>query len=231
MAKSDDGADVPSPKVCSKTLQLLSKDKLIELLLETLEDYKNLSISKEMSDKALKFSKDHINYLNNTRSDVQERFFELLDTNAKLKDSFEKVKSENILLKVELSQYKLFCLHLDPSGSTEINIEIFNNDLEKLNDDLVTVREQKEKLEKELEIGRNSKKKEPMKIPKWVESAQTKRTEGLGYVYKKKNVKKKYVDLPSRKLCSFCGNTGHLSNTCSTKEKKHLMNESYVKQV
>lgn len=82
-----------------------------------MNDYKNLSIIKSQNDKSLELSKSHITYLNNVRSDVQGRFSEFLDRN-----SFEQVKNENILLKVELIQHKLFKISLDPIGSTEINM-------------------------------------------------------------------------------------------------------------
>lgn len=42
MAKIDETEHVPANEVNSNTLQALSKSKLIELLLETLEDYKSL---------------------------------------------------------------------------------------------------------------------------------------------------------------------------------------------
>lgn len=43
----------------SKTLRVLSKDKLIDLLLETLDELRELSMSMEQCDKALTVHKDH----------------------------------------------------------------------------------------------------------------------------------------------------------------------------
>ncbi|XP_056691797.1 uncharacterized protein [Spinacia oleracea] len=114
----------PSNEVSSTTLQTLSNNRLIELRIETLDNFKKLSIIKEQSDKALELSKGHITYLNNVRSKVQE-----------------------------LSQYKLFNLSLDPTRSTEINMGVFTVDLERLNSELTTVKEQKEKLIKELALA------------------------------------------------------------------------------
>lgn len=44
MEKVDGTTQVPTNKVSSRSLQLLSKEKVIELLLETTDDYKKLSI-------------------------------------------------------------------------------------------------------------------------------------------------------------------------------------------
>ena len=61
--------------------------------------------------KDLKISKDHISYINTFRSDVQKRFFSLLDQNIILEETMERVKRENIILNVELTQYKLLGLN------------------------------------------------------------------------------------------------------------------------
>ncbi|XP_021759476.1 uncharacterized protein LOC110724344 [Chenopodium quinoa] len=181
MAKIKEKKDVPSNEVCSKILCVLSKEKLIELLLETLDDFKKLSIVKEQSDRALKISKDHITYLNSTRSDVQSRFFDLLDQNTVLKESLKRTKHENITLNVELAQYKLFNVSLDSASSIETHMRIFNVDFEKLNNDLVTVKEQKEKLEKELALANARKKEVPKITPKYILDAQVRKREGLGF--------------------------------------------------
>ena len=57
-------------------------------------------------EKDLKISKDHVSYIN-----VQNRFFNLLDQNVILKETMERVKRENIILNVELTQYKLLGLN------------------------------------------------------------------------------------------------------------------------
>ena len=228
MARTEGTDQVPSEEVSSSTLQCLSKSKLIELLLETLDDYKKLSILKAQSDRALELSKDHINYLNNIRSDVQGRFFELLDRNTSINESFEKIRNENILLQVQLSQYKMFNLSLDPTKSLEINMGVFNIDLENLNKDLITTKEQKEKLERELSMARAQ--RQPPKVPpKWIENAQSKRTEGLGFNHKNSH-KKKYVDLPSVKVCFSCGSGSHISTECSKMKEQDQRNINYVKQ-
>ena len=70
----------------------LSRNKLIELLVETqvkLEKYNDKCLQLE---KDLKISKDHISYINTFRSDVQNRFFILLDQNTILKENMERVK-------------------------------------------------------------------------------------------------------------------------------------------
>ena len=76
-------------------------------------------------EKDLKISKDHVSYLNSFRSDVQNRFFNLLDQNITLKEILERVKQENIILNVELTQYKLLGLSKDLN---DISIHDFSTD-------------------------------------------------------------------------------------------------------
>ena len=83
--------------------------------------------------KDLNISKDHGSYLNTFRSDVQNRFFNLLDQIIILKETLERVKKENIILNVELTQYKLLGLNKDLN---DISIHDFNTDFQKLKIDL-----------------------------------------------------------------------------------------------
>ena len=89
----------------------LSKNKLIELLKETQIKLENCNVKCLQLEKELKVSKDHISYINTFRSDVQNRFFGLLDQNIILKENMERIKKENIILNIELSQYKLLGLN------------------------------------------------------------------------------------------------------------------------
>ena len=84
----------------------LVKYKLIELLMETQEKLEENNVKYLQIEKDLKISKDHVPYLNSFRSNVQNRFFNLLDQNISLKKTLEMVKQENIILNVELNQYK-----------------------------------------------------------------------------------------------------------------------------
>ena len=64
-------------------------------------------------------------------------------------------------------------------------------------------------------------------VPKWILDARTKSTEGVGY--NKNNKKKKvYVDLPSSKVCTFCGKTRHLKYQCAKREQHDNSNKIYV---
>ncbi|XP_021718968.1 uncharacterized protein LOC110686665 [Chenopodium quinoa] len=138
----------------------------------------------------------------------------------------EKLKFENIMVNVELTQYKLANAEVSPSSSSEY-LPKFNEDFEKLKYDLDELRIEKAKVEKELEL-RKERSISQFGIPKWIENAQTKRTEGLGFISSKHKGKKKYVDLPSYKVCTFCGKTGHLVATCNKKEQSVSKN---VRQV
>ena len=48
--------------------------------------------------KDLRISKDHVSYINTFRSDVQNRFFNLLDQSIILKETMERVKRKILFL-------------------------------------------------------------------------------------------------------------------------------------
>ena len=105
----------------------------------------------------------------------------------------ERVKKENIILNIELTQYKLLGLN-EEFNDTSINNLCTN--FQKLKIDLESNKVENEILEFELKSKGKGKIKN---VPKWILDAKTKSTEGLGY--NKNNKKKKvYVDLPSQSL-------------------------------
>ena len=126
-------------------------------------------------EKDLKTSKDHVSYLNSVRSDVQDSFFILLDDNVMLKEALEKVKEENIILNVELNQYKLLGLNKDLN---DLSLRDFSTEYQKLKLDLESTKIENEKLKLEINSRGKGKIKE---VPKWILDAKTKSTEGLGY--------------------------------------------------
>ncbi|XP_021768489.1 coiled-coil domain-containing protein 186-like [Chenopodium quinoa] len=215
-----------------KFLKSLSKDKLISLLIETLDEYKEICLKLGQNEKALEIYKDHMKYLNSSRTDVQGRFFDLLDRNSMLKETLERVKNENIMLNIDLTQYKLLCTNIDSNNVLQLPLVTFNDDLENLKKELQVTKDKNESLEKDLERARNNKSAIHMGVPKWISEAQTRRTEGLGFNHKKKNSgkKKKYVELPSETVCSFCGKSGHKDTDCKRKELKSTKNIAYVWQ-
>ena len=81
-------------------------------------------------------------------------------------------------------------------------------------------------LKKELGFYRN-------KLPdpvSWIQKYQNKGRDGLSFNDKKENIKK-YVDLRSSKICSYCGNSRHIVSDCSTMEERIKRNTYLVKQV
>ena len=202
----------------------LNKHTLIELLMETQRKLDENSVKCLQTEKDLKISKDHIFYLNSFRFDVQNRFFNLQDQNITLKETLERVKQENIILNVELTQYKLLGFNKDIN---DISIHDFSIDFQKLKTDLESNKAQNEKLKLEL----NSRGKVKIKdVPKWILDARTKSTENLGYNKNNKN-KKVYVDLPSSKVCTFCGKTRHLKFQCAKKERHDKSNKIYFDRI
>ena len=129
------------------------------------------------------------------------------------------------MLGIEVSQYKLMNIDLKDASSSSSK---FIKEFEELKRNLEELKVEKAKLEKELDARKNRDISQ-YSVPKWIEEAQVKRTEGLGYVHsKQKGKKKKYVDLPSSKVCTFCGKTGHYVSDCTKKQTAHKSN---IKQI
>ena len=109
------------------------KYKLFKLLMETQEKLDENAVKCLQIEKDLKTSKDHVFYLNSFRSDVQNKFFDLLDQNIILKETLERVKQEYFVLNVELNQYKSLGLNKDLN---DISIHAFSTDFQKIKLDL-----------------------------------------------------------------------------------------------
>ncbi|XP_021747557.1 uncharacterized protein LOC110713413 [Chenopodium quinoa] len=187
-----------------KELRHLSKENLIFVVLEILEELKELHRAKQQSDEALVTFKENSEWVDNMKFDIQYRFFSLFDDNDYLKETIDRLKHDNIMLNVELSLMKL-CL--DTSDSKVPPLAQYPN-FEKLKSNLEDIKADKVRLEGELEKSRKGKQPVGYRVPDWITKAQTKRTEGLGFK-KKFQKEKNYVDLPSSIVCYFSGNTGH----------------------
>jgi len=68
-------------------------------------------------------------------------------------------------------------------------------------------------------------------VVSWIDKFKNKGKDGLGFNHKKRNKKKKYVEMPSDKFCSFCGKKGHIVTDCSSKNEQKSMNSAYVKKI
>ena len=64
----------------------LDKHELIKMILETQNNLEKRTATRLQIEKDLKASNDVVSYLNSFRSDVQTRFFDLLDQNVMLKE-------------------------------------------------------------------------------------------------------------------------------------------------
>ncbi|XP_021767741.1 uncharacterized protein LOC110732131 [Chenopodium quinoa] len=173
-------------------LKHLSKENLINTVLEIQEDLKELHRSKRQSDKALVTYKENSEWVDNMKFDIQYRFFSMFDDNKNLKETIENLKQDNILLNVELSLLKISADTLNsevPPPTDYPNFEKLKHDLEDLKTD-------KARLEGELERARKGKQPIEYRVPDWITKAQTKNTEGLGFKNKFQK-EKKYVNLPS----------------------------------
>ena len=138
-----------------------------------------------------------------------------------LKETLEKVKHENIILNVDLYQYKMLGLNSNPNDTS---IHEISTKIQSLKLDLESCKIENEKLKAEL----NSRGKRKInEVPKWILEAKTKNIEGPGY-NNNKSTKKVYVDLPSSKVCSFCGKSGYLKFHCLKREQHEKMNQIYV---
>ena len=88
-AKKSKGKEVMSSNCFPNQLFKLNRYKLIELLMETQGKIKESNDKCLQLEKDLKTSKDHVSYINTFRTDVQNRFFNLLDQNVILKETME----------------------------------------------------------------------------------------------------------------------------------------------
>ncbi|XP_021721230.1 uncharacterized protein LOC110688773 [Chenopodium quinoa] len=91
-------------------------------------------------------------------------------------------------------KYKLINSDISSSSSSNNQLLKFNVDFENLKNELSTLKTQKDQLESELN-ARKDRSIDPKVIPKWIAEAQGKRTEGLGYMTKKKGDKSKFLSL------------------------------------
>ncbi|XP_021747140.1 uncharacterized protein LOC110712989 [Chenopodium quinoa] len=133
-------------------LRTLPKEVLIDYIVEIEDDW-IIDIKKlNECEKAVKVYKEHNAWIENQRTDVQGRFFDLFDKNLLLKEMNEKLKYENIMVNVELTQYKLASTDFKSSSSSSESLPKFNEDFEKLKHNLDELRIEKANLEKELAI-------------------------------------------------------------------------------
>ena len=88
----------------------------------------------------------------------------------------------------------------------DASIKNFCTDFQNLKINLESNQTDNDKLKLEL----NSREKGKIKnVSKWILNAKSKNLERLNY-FKNNKRKNVYVDLPSDKVCSFCGKTRHL---------------------
>ena len=152
---------------------------------------------------------------------MQSRFFDLLDKNIILIEQLEKLKQDFIILNIELNQNKLLGLKLVENDKTT---HVFSTEFQEIKLKLESYEKENKFLKDQINLRGKGKINE---IPKWILNAKTKSKEGLGYVKHEKR-KKVYVDLPSSKICSFCGKNGHLKYQCVKREQHTKVNETYV---
>ncbi|XP_021732310.1 uncharacterized protein LOC110699127 [Chenopodium quinoa] len=154
MAKTDEAAKLKELEskvwLSYNQLKQLSKENLINTVLEIQEDLKELHRSKQQSDKALVTYKENSEWVDNMKFDIQYRFFSLFDDNKNLKETIENLKQDNILLNVELSLLKL---NVDTPNS-EVPPPTDYPNFEKLKHDLENLKTDKVRLEGELERAR-----------------------------------------------------------------------------
>ena len=208
-------------------LKSVSKQDLINLVVDFHEDWTIIRKEKNECEKALKICKEHSEWLKTNRVEIEERFFDLFDKNTHLKEKVENLEKELSQVTMELNCYKLFNLDIKSNSSTSF---CDRSVLKELKGNLEKEKSEKEQLSLELAKIKENKDKQ-REVPKWILNAQTKRTEGLGFNYKKKKSNQnKYVELPSSKICLFCGNSGHLKEQCSKRNNSIKQNSRHIKQ-
>ncbi|XP_021747543.1 uncharacterized protein LOC110713397 [Chenopodium quinoa] len=168
-----------------KQLKTLSKDVLIDICLEEEEFFRDTCVKLNKCEKALKVCREHDTWLETAYAKSQSKLRELDFKYKHITEIADIIKNESILLNVELTQYKLINSDISSSSSSSDQLLKFNVDFENLKNELSTLKTQKDQLESELN-ARKDRSIDPKVIPKWIAEAQGKRTEGLGYMTKKK---------------------------------------------
>ncbi|XP_021766287.1 uncharacterized protein LOC110730772 [Chenopodium quinoa] len=189
-----------------KQLKTLSKDVLIDICLEEEEFFRDTCVKLNKCEKALKVCKEHGAWLETAYAKSQSKLRELDFKYKHITEIADRIKNESILLNVELTQYKLINSDISSSNSSSDQLLKFNVDFENLKNELSTLKTQKDQLESELN-ARKDRSIDPKVIPKWIAEAQGKRTEGLGYMTKRRGKQRKYVELPSMKVINQNGGT------------------------
>ena len=115
----------------------------------------------------------------------------------------ERVKKENVILNVKLTQYKLLGLNKELNDAS---IKDLCTDFQNLKIILESNQTDNDKLELELSSREKGKIKN---VLKWILNVKRKNVESLDY-HKNNKKKKVYIDLLSDKVCSLCGKTRHL---------------------
>ena len=86
------GKEVLSSNSFPNHLYRRKKYELIKFLLETQDKLYKRTATCHQIEKDLENCKDHVSYRNFFSSEMQNRFFDLLDQNVMLKETLEKVK-------------------------------------------------------------------------------------------------------------------------------------------
>ena len=171
---------------------------------------------REQTVQAVKVCIEHIEWLNKMRTNVESSLFDLFDKNLKFKKLYKSAKNENYLINLEITHLKEFVPVISYFIIRLSTLKGYRFEIENLNKEKITLKEQISNLKKELVVARNRGK--VMVVPKWIERPQTKRKEGLGFEnHKKRNKPKNYVDLPCDKSCMYCGKKRSLHNSMLTK--------------
>ncbi|XP_021728393.1 uncharacterized protein LOC110695472 [Chenopodium quinoa] len=200
-----------------KQLKTLSKDVLIDICLEEEEFCRDTCVKLNKCEKALKVCKEHGAWLETTYAKSQSKLRELDFKYKHITEIADRTKNESILLNVELTQYKLINSYISSSSSSCDQLLKFNVDFENFKNELSTLKTQKDQLDSELN-ARKDRSIDPKVIPKWIAEAQGKRTEGLGYMTKRKGKQNKYVELPGMKVLVRGNKLWYLDSGCS----KHM---------
>ncbi|XP_021719011.1 uncharacterized protein LOC110686710 [Chenopodium quinoa] len=191
--EDDEQPEEETANLCLMTKSDDEKAYLEELQKEVFLDPKQLeTLSKDVC-------KEHGAWLETAYAKSQSKLRELDFKYKYITEIADRIKNEILAVPQAISYLNSMLI-----------LKIFKNELS-------TLKTQKDQLESELN-ARKDRSIGPKVIPKWIVEAQGKRTEGLGYMTKKKGKQKKYVELPSMKVLVRGNNSWYLDSSCS----KHM---------